>query len=333
MNQSNKFRILSIDGGGIRGIIPGKVLVEIEKLLNSKYGGNNRIGHYFDMIAGTSTGGILTALYLMPDDNGNYKYSAQDALGLYLKFGSKIFSRTFLQKLRSGFGLFEEKYSAKNLEEELKDYMGTAELKQLLKPCLITSYEISKRAEYFFNSLDAKTNPDYNYYLKDISRATSAAPIFFELAQIKSFAGNELHLIDGGMIANNPALCAYAEARHAFETKYKAADIVMLSLGTGKNLQPYDYKKARNWGLARWLSPVISILMSSSSNTVDFQLRQLFDAAGVPDQYLRIECQLSEENTAMDDASELNCQALQNAADNALKQNEMAIKEFIDKYL
>lgn len=332
MNQSQKFKILSIDGGGIRGIIPGKILIAIEEMLNELHGENHKIGHYFDMIAGTSTGGILTALYLMPDDKGNYRYSAQDAIDLYLKYGEQIFSRSFFQKLRSLFGLIEEKYSAKNLEMGLQSFMGSTELKQLLKPCLITSYEISQRTEYFFNSIDAQKDSDYNYYLKDVARATSAAQIFFELAQIKSLAGSELHLIDGGMVANNPALCAYAEARHAFNTKYKAADIVMLSLGTGKNLQPYNYKKARNWGLAKWLSPVISILMSSSSNTVDFQLRQLFDAAGVPEQYFRIECQLSDENTAMDNASELNRQALQNAAEIALRQNESAIRGFIEKY-
>lgn len=97
-----KIRILSIDGGGIRGILPGTILAQLEKILQRLDGGSNRkIGDYFDMIAGTSTGGILSCLYLMPGENGMAKYTAAEALDLYLTNGHTIFDRTLKEKILS----------------------------------------------------------------------------------------------------------------------------------------------------------------------------------------------------------------------------------------
>ncbi|MBN4081086.1 patatin-like phospholipase family protein [Caldithrix abyssi] len=120
--MSNLTRILSIDGGGIRGIIPGQILVEFEKKLK-KYSGNDdaRIADYFDLIAGTSTGGILACIYLFPGDGNPLKpkFSAKEAVNLYLERGDEIFDVSLWQKIRSAGGLTDEKYSANELEEAL----------------------------------------------------------------------------------------------------------------------------------------------------------------------------------------------------------------------
>ena len=124
-------RILSIDGGGIRGIIPGRVLVALEQKLQSASNDNNaRIADYFDLIAGTSTGGILACLYLCPqsDQRKRPKYTAQDAVDLYLEKGDEIFDIPIWHRLRSADGLRDEKYPADGLEEALDDYLGDLKL-------------------------------------------------------------------------------------------------------------------------------------------------------------------------------------------------------------
>ena len=97
-----KVRILSIDGGGIRGILPGTILTYIEEQLRNKTGNPDaKIGEYFDFIAGTSTGGILSLVYLCPDEQGNFKYGAKEALDIYLDQGDEIFDVSLGKKLRS----------------------------------------------------------------------------------------------------------------------------------------------------------------------------------------------------------------------------------------
>ena len=106
-----KIRILSVDGGGIRGVLPGTILAQLEKILQRLSKSERKLGDYFDMIAGTSTGGILACIYLMPGDDGKAKYSAQDAVDLYIKNGHAIFDRTTAQKLSSVAGILHQKYS------------------------------------------------------------------------------------------------------------------------------------------------------------------------------------------------------------------------------
>src|SRR5580765_3592371 len=96
-----KIRLLSVDGGGIRGVIPGTILAQLEKILQKRSNSERRLGDYFDMIAGTSTGGILSCIYLMPGEDGKAKYSAQDAVELYIKNGHAIFYRNTAQKIAS----------------------------------------------------------------------------------------------------------------------------------------------------------------------------------------------------------------------------------------
>lgn len=208
-----KLRILSIDGGGIRGILPGTILTYLEKQIQKKTGNEKAtIGEYFDLIAGTSTGGILSLIYLCPDEKGNYMFGAEEALSIYLDQGDEIFDVSLWKKIRSLDGNLDEKYDAAELERALLEYFGERKLSQALKPCLITSYDIRNRKAHFFTSIEAKSTV-HDYYLRDVALATSAAPTYFEPVRIKSINGAPHELIDGGVFANNPALCAYAEAR------------------------------------------------------------------------------------------------------------------------
>lgn len=313
-------RILSIDGGGIRGIIPGQILIALEEKLQQL--DNNpeaRLAEYFDLVAGTSTGGILSCIYLCPSDENpdQPRFSAKEAVDLYLNRGDDIFDITFWQKVRSGGGITDEKYDEKELEKALLEYMDGLMLSELLKPSLITSYDIKNRKGHFFKSHRAKTDQSYNFLVREVARATSAAPTYFEVARVKSATNKVYPLIDGGVFVNNPALCAYSEARTTrfdrFRDKPKAADMAILSIGTGNQDEPYQYKKAKKWGAVQWIVPVLDIMMSGVSEVVDYQLHQIYDAVGKPEQYLRISPDLGEASPSMDNASLKNLKALQQA--------------------
>ena len=335
MANNKLTRILSIDGGGIRGIIPGQILVSLEnKLKELDNNPDARIADYFDLIAGTSTGGILTCMYLCPslEDKNRPKFTAQNAVDLYLDRGDEIFDISIWQKIKSAGGIADEKYSEKELEEALKDYLGDLKLSDLIKPCLITSYDIKKRKGHFFRSHKAKIESQYNFLVREAARATSAAPTYFEVARAKADDMLVYPLIDGGVFVNNPALCAYSEARGwnfgSEKDKPKAAEMMILSIGTGGKEKSYEYKKAKDWGMVQWLQPIIDIMMSGAADVVDYQLEQIYDAVGKPDQYLRIDPDLYGADSAMDNASKENMDKLALAGETNAKLKDKELMEF-----
>lgn len=328
-------RILSIDGGGIRGIIPGQVLVSLERKLKEKTENQNaRIADYFDLIAGTSTGGILTCIYLCPDGRGKPRFSAEEAVDLYLKNGTDIFDTTLWQRIRSMGGISDEKYSSDAIEKLLRDYFEDLKLSELLKPCLIPAYDIEQRCARFFTQHDAIKNDMDDFYVRDVARATSAAPTYFEVENLRSLTEVHYPSIDGGVFANNPALCAYAEVRAKFQNNPTAKDMVMLSVGTGIiNKQPYTYQEAKDWGLVSWVRPLLSILMSGVSETVDYQLQQMFGTIDNPDQYLRVNSNLVDASAEMDDAQSDNLAALREDGTRIAEEFDDRLDAFADSLI
>jgi patatin-like phospholipase/acyl hydrolase len=233
-----------------------------------------------------------------------------------LEYGDDIFDVSIFKSITSIGGLADEKYSAAPLEKILNSYFGDLKLSDLLKPCLVTSYDITRRQAKFFNSADvAAEGPGRDFYVRDVARATSAAPTYFEPANIVAMDRKVYPLIDGGVFANNPAMCACVEA-FGYDPALKVSDLQVLSLGTGSADQPYHYSEARNWGKIQWLAPVLDILMSGVAETVDYQLAFLFKAAERPKQYLRLQVDLAkfpDVDGAMDNASETNMRALEAA--------------------
>ena len=343
--MSKKIRILSIDGGGIKGILPGTILEYIESKICEQKGGDKRLADYFDFIAGTSTGGILSCIYLAPNDNGRPKFTAKEAVDLYVEKGHEIFDLDFWEKVSRGWGLTDEKYPVVNLERNLKNYFGDTKLSQLLKPCLITSYEITKRSAVFFTSMDAKKTDVDNFLVRDICRATSAAPTYFETAKINSIYGAPLYVVDGGVFANNPALCAYAEARKTdFGTilndsekpnKPMVKDMMVVSIGTGATGKPYSYNEAKGWGALGWMMPIIDILMSGNSETVSYQLSQMFDTLSEHDKkdYFRLEPAIEGASSAMDNAKPENIQELVAAGRRYVSDHDEELNLIVDRLI
>lgn len=323
-------KILSIDGGGIRGIIPGQIIVEIENAFGVK------VANDFDLVAGTSTGGILACAFLLehPNEPNTPKFTSEEVVGLYFERGDQIFDVPFFHKIRTVGGILDEKYPADGIEDALQDYFGDAWLKDLLRPCIITSYDIINRKGHFFGQHKAKTNADFNFRVKDVARATSAAPTYFECEQIMSEKGGAFTLIDGGVFVNNPSLVAYAEGRNIFKIKGEEAtakDMKILSIGTGFTRKPYAYKDAKNWGMAEWVQPVIDIMMSGASEVAHYQLNKIYGTIDDPSQYLRIDGDLksTDIDPDMDCATKENMTLLKEFGKKLFDENREAIKHWL----
>ncbi len=229
-------RILSIDGGGIRGIIPAFVCCEIEKFYDKP------LYELCDMIAGTSTGGII-ALGLAR------KIRAEELLKLYCEQGNEIFNKP----KRSVTQYFRPKYEPDGLEKLLKKFFKEDRLSDLSDvpvEIVITSYDISNRVPLIVTSWNVEEDSEKNFKLRDIARATSAAPTYFKpTKKLKNSTA-----IDGGIYCNNPSLIAYAEGRKMWPNDH----ISLVSLGTGALTPSILYDEAENWGKAKWVRPVIA---------------------------------------------------------------------------
>ena len=337
MAKENLVRLLSLDGGGIRGIITATILAALEAKLNEKYKAKNgkeparplRIAQFFDLLAGTSTGGILSVALLAPhpDDPTYPRYSAQEAVDLYMKNGQFIFTKAPTARWPLGTVFFSSKYGRHNMESILQNYFGDLRMSDLIKPCLITSYDIEQRRAVFFTQHDAKRKgPAYDFYVRDVARSTSAAPTYFPPGMAQSESSLVYHTIDGGLFANNPTMCAVIESLKLFGEDGKLlnpSDMLILSIGTGTVQKPYQHDKAQKWGMVGWLTPIIDIMMSAVSETVDYQLKKLYDSIKRADQYIRIMPSLQPADSEMDNVSTENLQNLHQAGlANAMKFDE-----------
>jgi uncharacterized protein len=313
-------KVLSIDGGGIRGIIPAMVLAEIERRTGK------RTAEVFDLVAGTSTGGILALGLTKPGQDGGPEYSAKKLIELYETEGGKIFDRPVWHRIHSGWGLAEEKYPATGIEEVALEYFGDVRLAQAHKEVLVTAYEIERRGPWFFKRRHARdeNREGDNFLMRDVARATSAAPTYFEPLPLAWGPHGERAFIDGGVHSNNPAMCAYVEARkiHPGEN-----DFLVLSLGTGEPTRSMPYEEVKGWGLALWAQPILNVVFDGVADTVDYQLRELlFTEEGDDRRYYRFQTVLAIGKDDMDDASATNIQALKKKAQEIIDENETALE-------
>ncbi|BET29008.1 patatin-like phospholipase family protein [Wolbachia pipientis] len=290
--------ILSVDGGGIRGIIPAIVLAEIE------YRTKKPISQMFDLMVGTSTGGIIVAGLC------NKQYSALDLVDLYQKDGPHIFKSSFFR--RSIFSWLNcAQYPHKNIEFVLDKYFGDDILKNTLSNVLITSYDIHNNCPFFFKSWK-----EGNIKLKDALRAATAAPTYFIPKHLKIDQIDRV-LVDGGVFANNPAACAYASAKRLFPND----EIILLSIGTGRTDR--SIANSRRLGKIGWIKPLLHVMFASSLYSVNYQLDQV-----IGDKYIRIQSQLKLASADMDNITSKNIKSLQQEAKAMIEDNQKVIEKF-----
>ena len=317
-------RILSIDGGGIRGIIPALVLAEVEKRTGRP------IARLFDLIAGTSTGGILALGLSIPKNPPGPLYTASQLAAMYERDSARIFSRSLFHKLAACGNLRRAKYSADGIEDVLLDYFGDSRLSHAATEVLITSYEIERSFPFFFRSAIARERSDYDFPAREIARATSAAPSYFEPMKLLTGTYTDHYtLIDGGVFANNPAACALVEAH---TTQPEAADFLVVSLGTGELTYSLPYQQAKNWGVVRWATSVLEVVFDGVSRTVDYQLRQLLPGTSAQcKRYYRFQTTLDNHNHSLDNASPENITALKALAYNLVERESANLDQLCRK--
>ena len=254
-------KVLSIDGGGIRGIIPAIILGKLQKRLA------RNLYEVFDLIAGTSTGGII-ALGIGTRGNNGQPYTPDELLNLYVENGPVIFKKNFLTPEKE---LLFPKYSPDALEKVLAEFFQDTEFKTALTPLLISSYDLQSQLPFFFKSHQITAKPNYNWPVTSIARATSAAPTYFPPLHLTRGA-EDYALVDGGVFVNNPAMAAYAEARHLYPD---STQFVVVSVGTGDRQDSISYAQAKEWGLLGWAKQIVPVFMDSVSEAVDYQLSQI----------------------------------------------------------
>jgi patatin-like phospholipase/acyl hydrolase len=316
-------KVLSIDGGGIRGVIPATILSEIENRTHA------RVAELFDLIAGTSTGGILALGLVKPsaDDETRPQYAASDLVGLYEREGTRIFDRSLWHRLVALDNLADEKYEAKGLESVLQEYFGEVPLSKALTETLVTSYELETREPWFFARHKAKDDPAFDFPMRFVARATSAAPTFFEPEELTTTKPHGA-LVDGGVYANTPAMCAYVEMKQLRPD----AEVLVVSLGTGQHTRPIHYKEAKDWGLALWAKPILNVVFDGVSDTVDHQMKILCRNSDEGDpRYYRFQTELDIGSDDMDNTTATNLAALKQKAQQMIETNNDALEKLCEE--
>ena len=267
-------RILSLDGGGVRGLASVVFLKELEKESGKK------IFDIFDFFIGVSAGG-LNALHLTVN-----KMSAIELEDFWSQENlSMSMSRSFWSQ--AVFLNNKPKYSNESRTELFKNYFKKKLIASSEKPVVVLAYDVEKRKPRLISSYD-----NSNISAVSAVNASSAAPLYYPTVQIEDGSW----LIDGGVVANNPSLIGYNEARKYFNT----SKIKVFSVGTGIDRKSLDGKSSSEWGPIGWLrNDILGVLLESQ-----FDHEMLFDLIG--ENYIRINSSISDVNSELDDYSDEN---------------------------
>jgi patatin-like phospholipase/acyl hydrolase len=274
------YRILSMDGGGIRGALTIRVIERLDQMVPNWL-------EKVDLFAGTSTGGIL-ALVLAAGLKPTFVRE------MFEKLGKDVFADSLLDDIKDAGKIFGADYSLKPLYQMFIDHLGDICLGDLKKRVLISTFDLdngvdlpgrprSWKAKFFHNY--PGPDSDSQARVADVGAMTSAAPTFFPIYQ---------GFIDGGVVATNPSMCAVAQALHKETGRQRLRDVHLLSLGTGCN-SAYITEDNGDWGLAQWAPHLVGMMLDGGGNLADYQCRQVLGP-----RYLRVNPPLHR-NVEMDD--------------------------------
>ncbi|MEW6709684.1 MAG: patatin-like phospholipase family protein [Candidatus Riflebacteria bacterium] len=281
--------ILSIDGGGIRGVIVCQILSELIKTYP-------RLIQKTDVFVGTSTGGII-ALGLAKGS------SIEETKTHYLTHGEEIFDKSLWNSKKTDFdGFVSADYSSNELKIVLNNFFGSIKLGEIPKKVVIPAFNVqcksptsTWRPKVFHNfaplALDAIPDPDLGELARDVALYTSAAPTYFPIAN---------GYVDGGVFANNPSMVGLAQVLDSRFSKVSLSEVKLLSISSGENPSYIDDQfKNADWGLYHWRKHIIEIMMEGAANVADFQCKQLLG-----EKYKRLKYKLTKK-IALDDSENL----------------------------
>ncbi|MEM9214988.1 MAG: patatin-like phospholipase family protein [Cyanobacteria bacterium P01_F01_bin.150] len=300
------FKILSLDGGGIRGVLSARILQSVEMELEQKR--NQKVHEYFNMVSGTSTGSLIAGGVAV-------KMSARELLDVYKYRGNEIFPA--FTRWQRKFRLISQFVGANVLYPHGDPSTGKPGLSTVIneeygKKCggscptisaiespivVIPAYDTLSRNTTLFVSNNSKEDPSWYDLLPlwQVCTASASAPTFFPPYELPYYQdvvpGQVLPHIDGGVSANNPAIAAIAHALLTEEPDI--TKISVLSIGTGQATRPYSYKQIKNWGLLKWIENLPNIFMAPPAELTNALSLQILDSVGGGD-YLRLDCALNQ---------------------------------------
>ncbi len=274
--MTKPFRILSLDGGGLRGIIPVLILKEIERR------SGKRITDLFDLISGTSTGGLIACGATVSDNGSTPLYTLQQIEEVYSQRGKEIFPKksAWGKIVNSVSALKNPRFSDAGIERVLTDMFGTRRITNCIRPILVTSFDLYNNEALFFKSRHAIVEPGKNALLKDVCRATSAAPTYLPAYKF-IFNSRSRVCVDGGVYINNPTVASLVEiSKHHDAAPYNIKDmnmdnVMVLSLGTGHYAENIARKKVEGWGLLDWATNITDVMMQAVNQTTSYQAEEL----------------------------------------------------------
>ncbi|KHN42072.1 Patatin group A-3 [Glycine soja] len=348
----NLITVLSIDGGGIRGIIPGVILDYLESQLQELDGEDARLADYFDVIAGTSTGGLVASMLAAPNPKANNRplFAANEIVPFYLENSPQIFPQKrggiFAPLVNIGKALTGPKYDGKHFHELIRNKLGGTKLHQTLTNVVIPTFDVKILQPTIFSSYQMAKEPTLDVLLSDICIATSAAPTFlpahyFTKQDEQGKVIKEFNLIDGSVAANNPTLCAIREVTKQLIRKgnggisinpLEYSRFLVLSIGTGSNKSEHKYnaKMVSKWGILTWLfnsgsTPILDCFSEASFDMVDYHNCVVFSALQSEDNYLRIQ-----DNTLKGDLASVDVATKENL-DNLVKVGQQLLKNTVTR--
>jgi patatin-like phospholipase/acyl hydrolase len=302
-----RFRILSIDGGGIRGLVPALLLLDLEQRLEAITGEKRPLSDYFHLLAGTSTGGLISLGLTAREP-----MDAAQLVGLYKKRGPDIFPTRF-RLLRMLLGLFRPKFSNRGLKRAVDEEIGDSPLAEALRDVVITSYDMTKHEPHFFKRWTAAE--EGNPTMAQAAMATASAPTYLPPFEFHGSA-----LVDGGVFVANPTVAAISEALKRTEKPgpLDLDDLMVVSLGTGYFPADYAPQRLRLWGALAWVFPrgsepaLMRAMLDGQTASADHWADSLLNRG--ERRYFRIESTLATD-LEMDDARGKTLRALEELAE------------------
>jgi hypothetical protein len=267
--------VLAISGGGIRGLYAATVLKHLEE----QFGGGP-LAHHFDLICGTSAGGLL-ALGLA------LEIPTAELQAMFETGGPRIFgSRSLLRRL--GFGVGVAKHSAAGLRAVLTEKFGDKTIGDLKHPVLIPAVNYSKGGGQFFKTPHSPNFfSDHKHTLVDVGLATAAAPVYFPMHEI----GEQGVFADGGLVGNSPGFFGLHEAQHVFKAPRGPGNVRVLSIGTMTLAATKRGGSGLDWGFWQWKFRLFDLVISAQERSVDTLLAHMLgtdyvriDDPATPDQ-------------------------------------------------
>lgn len=337
------FRVLAVDGGGVRGIIPSRILSELE------IASGRPVAALFDLVVGTSIGGLAALALTVPGPDGSPLYTPDSATDLLAGHKDAIFpggnlsmprtvteAREFASTVaRTGFAVAgrhrdrgNARYSPEPYEVALDEFFGDAMLSSAITPIVATAFDVLTDQPVHFRSVSAAGLAELDVSMATVARAVTAAPTFLPPAEVE-WGGRRTVLVDGGVFANGASLLAFTEARILATTQGRSSDdLVLVSLGTGRQFGSPD-SEIDDFSRRHWVGLANRLMKAAEAGQHETHHRLLREILG--ERYWRFQPELPTDTVfGTDDTSDEQLFALSELADQFVAEHRSTISQLAE---